>query len=99
MIWAKRRFQGAEYAPYMDRLDKLLMADVARTPHYVMVSVEAECGDHDYYISVPDEALMRFFDGFTRVSESELPKEIDAFHLGVEGEKFRRLFRFKHDKA
>jgi hypothetical protein len=34
---------------------------------------------------VPDDKLMRLFDGFIRVSESDLPKEIDMFHLGVEG--------------
>jgi hypothetical protein len=44
---------------------------------------------------VPDDKLMRLFDGFTRVSESDLPKEIDMFHLGVEGDEFNRLFKFR----
>jgi hypothetical protein len=43
----------------------------------------------------PDDKLMRLFDGFTRVSESDLPKEIDMFHLGVEGDEFNRLFKFR----
>lgn len=41
------------------------------------------------------QKLMRLFDGFTRVSESDLPKEIDMFHLGVEGDEFNRLFKFR----
>jgi hypothetical protein len=27
MIWIKRRFNAADYAPYMDRLEKLLMTN------------------------------------------------------------------------
>jgi hypothetical protein len=89
MIWGKRQFQDAEYGPYMDKLSELMLADAHRANQYMMVSTEDDLGGMaEYYIGVPDEALMRFFDGFERVSESELPKEIDVLHLdagGVQG--------------
>ena|SRR5882757_2299281 len=95
MIWIKRQFQDAEYSPYMDKLNRLAMADASRVEEYLMVSTETDIGNSDYYVGLPDDKLMRLFDGFTRVSESDLPKEIDMFHLGVEGDEFNRLFKFR----
>jgi hypothetical protein len=95
MIWLKREFQDAEYGPYQDRLDALAIADATRIGEYLMVSTETDISNSDYYVGLPDEKLIRLFDGFTRVNESDLPKEIDAFHIGVQGKEFHRLFRFK----
>ena len=92
MIWGKRRFEDADYGPYMDRLDKLAMADAIRATDYLMVSTKTDKGECNYYVGVPNEDFMRFFDGFSRVDESDLPREIDVFHFGVEGEEFKRLF-------
>jgi len=92
MIWGKRKFQDAEYSPYMARLEKLLMADATRAGQYAMVSTEEAIGEY-YYVGVPDEGLMRLFDGFERVPESELPKEIDVLH--VDAGAVARQFKFK----
>lgn len=94
MIWAKRTFQDAEYGPYMDKLSELMLADATRASQYMMVSTEDDnAGRANYYISVPDPALMRLFDGFETVSEAALPKEIDALHLDAGGAQ--HLFKFK----
>lgn len=94
MIWGKRRFQDAEYAPYMEKLSQIMLADASRAAQYMMVSTEdEESGAEEYYISVPDEALMRLFDGFQRVPDSALPKEINVIHLDAGG--VRRIFTMK----
>lgn len=96
MIWCKRRFEDADFGPYQDRLDKLAMADAKAVSEYCMVSVETSVAVADYYVGVPDEALLRFFDGFERVPADQLPKEIDAILLdaGVA----HKLFKVKtHD--
>lgn len=81
MIWCKRRFEDADFGPYQDRLDKLAMADAKGVNEYCMVSVETSVAVADYYVGLPNEVLLRFFDGFYRVPENQLPKEIDAILL------------------
>jgi phage terminase large subunit len=94
MIWSKRKFQDADYAPCMERLSQLMLADASRADQYMMVSTEDDAADVDeYYISVPNEVLLRLFDGFERVPESALPKEIDMIHLDAGG--VARLFKVK----
>jgi hypothetical protein len=95
MIWIKRQFQDADFGHYQDRLDALAIADATRIEEYLMVSTETAVGDGEYYVGLPDDKFMRLFDGFTHVSESDLPKEIDAFHIGVQGKEFHRLFKFR----
>jgi hypothetical protein len=49
----------------------------------LMVSVKVYSpGVSGYYIGVPNEDLLRGFQKFGSVKEADLPKEIDAFHLG-----------------
>ena len=93
MIWAKRKFEGADYAPYMTRLERLLMADAMRAEQYAMVSVEDDDGEH-YYVGMPDEIMLRFFDGFERVRSEDLLKEINVLH--VDAGAVQRLFKFKN---
>ena|SRR5712692_9381014 len=98
MYWIKRRFRYADYAPYMDKLEKLLMANATMYQEFLMVSTEVEGNpmESDYYMGVPHKALAIGFDGFTPVQESELPKVIDTFHLGDATKKpFQSRFRFK----
>jgi hypothetical protein len=98
MMWVKRRFQFAEYAPYMDLLEKLLMANPTLYQEFIMVSVKTEdkSGESEYYVGVPNKALLARFDGFTPVEESELPKEIDTVLIADQTkEPFRSRFRFK----
>jgi len=45
-----------------------------------MVSTEGDTGEY-YCVGVPDEVLMRIFDGLERVPESELPNEFDVLHV------------------
>jgi hypothetical protein len=97
MIWAKRSFEFAAYAPYMDRLEKLLMANPTLYRQFIMVSTKTDDpGVDDYYVGVPALAFMTGFDGFEIVSEDQLPKEIDTLHL-ADGttDEFKSHFRFR----
>ena len=40
MVWGKRAFEYADYAPYMDRLERLLMANPALYREFIMVSTQ-----------------------------------------------------------
>lgn len=93
MIWGKRRFEDADYGPYMDKLEMLLLADASHAAEYSMVSVEAEQGQ-DYYVGVPGEGQMKHFDGFARVADADLPEIIDTIH--VDAGAAQRLFRIRH---
>ena len=95
MFWAKRRFEYAAYGPYQDQLEKLLMANPTHYKEFLMVSTKTDDpAVSDYYIGVPSETFLAAFDGFERVAESDLPKEIDSFHLGdATKEPFKSRFR------
>src|SRR5229473_3182878 len=97
MIWGKRRFANAAYRPYFDKLEKLMLAQPARYQQFIMVSTEGEkVGVSDYYVGVPDEVSMLAFDGFTRVAEAELPKEIDTIHVAAPtSSEFTTRFKLK----
>jgi hypothetical protein len=78
MIWGKRRFRFAEYSPYFDRMEKLILANAALYREFIMVSVKTEkVGESDIYVGVPSKPFMAGFDGFSPVEETELPKVID----------------------
>jgi hypothetical protein len=81
MVWAKRRFQFAEYGPYMDRLGELQMADAARLTQYIMVSTKLNAREADYYVGIPDKAFLALFDGFEAVEDATLPKIINGIQL------------------
>jgi len=97
MIWLKRRFQAADYAPYQDKLAKLMMAMPTRYAEFLMVSTKVKDAlTSDYYIGLPEEPLALAFDGFERMDEAELPREIDVFHLGDQTKQpFTSRFKFK----
>ena len=96
MIWAKRRFLYAAYAPYMDRLWTLQLA-MPTSRDFMMVAREAgNVGEQDVYIALPNKDLMRLFDGFKIVPESELPKQIDTLlYAEHTSGKFEKLFTFR----
>jgi hypothetical protein len=81
MVWGKRRFQFAEYTPYFDRLEKLLMANPQRYAQFIMVSTKVNARESEYYVGVPDKPLPALFDGFEPVEESALPKVINVLHI------------------
>jgi hypothetical protein len=97
MIWLKRRFYAAEFGPYQDKLGELMMAMPTRYAEFLMVSTETEKPlVSDYYVGLPTETMAPFFDGFERVTEAELPREIDTFLLGDQTkEPFTSRFRFR----
>lgn len=97
MIWVKRRFAAADYAPYMKRLENLLMANPTLYREFLMVSTNTDdVLVSDYYVGAPNKSLLVGFDGFERIAESDLPKEIDTFHLGDSTkEPFKSRFRFR----
>lgn len=98
MIWAKRIFEGAAYAPYQDRLQQLLFANAAQYQEFIMVCTDTDRpGVSTYWVGVPTEALLAPFDGFERVQEADLPKEIDSLLLAdATKEPFTSRFKFKH---
>jgi hypothetical protein len=98
MIWAKRRFQWADYAPYQDRLEKLLMANPTRYREFMMFSVEASGGEGDVYVGVPTKEFIALFDGFEPVREAALPKVVDAL-LIADANAFKERFEFRHNKT
>ncbi len=94
MIWGKRRFEDAEYGPYMDKLEKVMLADARRADQYALVSVEIDDADW-YFVGVPDDVVMRLFDGFTPVAKGDLPQVIDVLH--VDAGAVARHFKFRRD--
>jgi hypothetical protein len=102
MQWIKRRFQDAEYAPYMDKLGELQMQNPAQYQEFIMVAVRRwHRGEEDeYYIGVPDKRFLVWFDGFTPVGELELPKEIDIVLLADQSKRpFTSRFRFRESPS
>jgi hypothetical protein len=97
MIWAKRRFEFATYAPYFDRLEKLLMANPTLYRQFIMVSTKTDDpGVDDYYVGVPAQAFLAAFDGFEIVGEDQLPNEIDTLHIAdATTDEFKSRFRFR----
>jgi hypothetical protein len=73
------------------------MANPTAYKEFLMVSTKTDdAGVSDYYVGVPSEPFLAAFDGFERVSEGELPKEIGVFHLGDSTkEPFTSRFRFR----
>lgn len=97
MIWLKRRFEWAEYSPYFDLLEKLLLNNAPLYQEFMMVSTKTEnAGVSDYYVGLPNEAFVAGFDGFERVGEKELPKRIDVLHIAdATKEPFKSRFHFE----
>ena len=96
MIWATRRFAGADYATYQDRLGELMWANTPLYGQFMVVSVETDRGRgmNDIYVGVPTPAFLAQFDGFRIIPEEELPKEIDTLLIGTVSE-FKSHFRFR----
>ena len=64
MFWAKREFKWADYAPYQDRLGKLLMDNPTHYREFMMFSIEKTTGVSDVYVGVPVKEFLAIFDGF-----------------------------------
>jgi hypothetical protein len=97
MVWLKRRFEWAEYRPYFDLLEQLLLSNAALYQEFLMVSTNTQnVGVSDYYIGLPHEAFAAGFEGFERVGEAELPKRINVLHIGdATKEPFISRFHFE----
>lgn len=93
MYWAKRQFQWADYAPYQDRLEKLLMANPTLYREFMMFSVEQKVGLSVVYVGVPVRELLAVFDQFEPVEETDLPKVVDTL-LVADNNAFRGRFKF-----
>jgi hypothetical protein len=95
MIWATRRFAYADYAPYQDRIDKLVWMNTSLHRQFMMASVETDKrGVSDVYVGIPTADFLGEFDGFTVVQEEELPKEFDTLIMG-DVEEFKSRFSFR----
>ena len=97
MVWGKRKFEYADYGPYMERLANLQMANPTQYREFIMVSIRtSNVGTSHYYVGVPHKTLMGGFDGFENVAESDVPKVVDTLHLGDRNE-FNSRFQFRHN--
>lgn len=53
MVWGKRRFDGVDYVPYFDRLDKMLLSNGALYREFIMVSTKTDRPlTADFYLGV-----------------------------------------------
>jgi len=97
MIWLKRRFEAAQYAPYQDKLAALQLTLPARYPEFLMVSTNTETPlISDYYVGLPEQSFASAFDGFEPVTEADLPREIDTFLYGDQTKlPFKQRFKFR----
>ena len=97
MVWAKHRFAYADYSPYFDRLEKLLMANATLYRQFIMVSTETDnAGVSDYYVGVPIKRSWRILTDLKRSGKTELPTEIDALHIAdATTDEFKSCFRFR----
>lgn len=97
VIWGKRVFDGADYARYQDRLQQLLFTHPAQYREFIMVATDTDDpGVSIYWVGVPSEILFAPFDGFERVEEADLPKEIDSLCIAdATKEPFTSRFKFK----
>jgi hypothetical protein len=94
MIWGKRRFELAEYAPYQVRLAKLMLENPSLHSQFIMVSTVTDVTNvFDYYVGVPSQTFFADFDGFVIVDESDLPKEIDEVKFAFGSVELRRCVR------
>jgi hypothetical protein len=98
MIWGKRVFNGAAFAPYQNRLQQLLLANAKQYQEFIMVATEGEqSGIATYWVGVPSEILFTAFDGFEHVQEADLPKEIGTLLVAdATKQPFTSRFKFAH---
>ena len=61
---------------------------------------EVQPFEPDYYVGLPNKALLAHFDGFQEVSEAHLPKEVSKIVFSGGGsskeEPFASRFKFKY---
>jgi hypothetical protein len=96
MIWAKRQFKNADYHPYFENFEKLLLANGPLYREFLMVSVKAKAATDDIYIGVPSESFLQGFDGFEHVDETAVPKVVDTLLIGDQN-VFRGRFEWRHN--
>jgi len=95
MFWAKRQFQWAQFAPYQDCMEKLLMANATRYREFMMFMMEVRAGLADVYVGVPTKELLAVFDGFEPVAD--VPKVIDTLLVADVNAIKDAGFEFKHN--
>ena len=97
MIWGKRRFAFADYSPYFDRLESLLMSNPKQYREFIMVSIDTDkVGVSEYYVGVPNKVFLAAFDDFEPVDEAQVPKVVDSLHIG-DANEINRRFEFRHN--
>jgi len=90
MIWAKQKFAGADYAPYLDRLAELQLANGPICGQFIMVAKKAAAGEGIYFVGVPNQSYLAGFDGFEVIPDSELPTEVDYLLLAdISSDEYR----------
>lgn len=98
MIWSKRRFQWADFTPYLDCLEKLMLANASLYREFLMVSLKTEkAGESEVYVGLPHRSFMNAFDGFELVDETDVPKIVDKL-LGGDRNSFDSRFEFRHNQ-
>jgi len=92
MIWAKRDFQFAEYAPYQVQFEELHFK-LGGPAAMMMVMAKKNARLSDVIISLPDAKFLRMFEGFEIIDESELPKEVSILCVNHATDDFEKRFK------
>jgi hypothetical protein len=74
-----------------------MLANAEQYHEFIMVATDTDQPNVSaYWVGVPSEALFTAFDGFERVAEADLPREIDTLLVAdATKEPFTSRFKFK----
>jgi len=73
VIWAAKTYNQGNWAPVQDLFEKQFLA-LNGPRDMMLVMADNEDGSQTLYLGLPKGALLRTFEGFKVVSESELPR-------------------------
>jgi hypothetical protein len=90
VIWARATFVLGDSVAVQDKFEESFREQGAPRGMMMLSVTRLTERATDIYLSVPDEPMLQLFEGFSRISESELPKsatgvvghtdELERFH-------------------
>jgi hypothetical protein len=91
VIWAAKTYTRGDWIPVQDLFERQFLA--LNGPHDMMlVMADNDDGSQTLYLGLPKGALIRTFEGFEFMSESELPRA--ASLLVGDQSAFEKWFSF-----
>lgn len=98
MIWATRKCTTSEYKRYVQLLEKLLSTYGPQHDNQFAFVSKASSDPQltECYVGVSALSHLAGFDGFDRIAESDLPKEVDGIDVCGDAKKIEDLFRLRN---